>query len=136
MEWVFLDASGIIALLNKSDSLHKQAKQIYRSFLPSNYIFLTTDLVLLEVGNVLSELKFKNAVIKYLKSLQDSPKVKIVYTQKSDFEIGLKRYEKYRDKDWGLVDCISFELMEKYGCKQAFTHDHHFRQANFSVLIP
>ncbi len=135
MTWVFLDASGIIALLNKSDSLHVRAKCAFSPFKSPEYRLLTTDLILIEVGNALSDPRFKQSVTTYINSLQTSNKVKIVYTQKTDFDSGLERYSQYADKDWGLVDCISFTTMTQYNCSQAFTHDHHFSQAGFSVLI-
>lgn len=40
MEWIFLDASGIVALLNKSDQLHIQANAVYQRFRASWYRFL------------------------------------------------------------------------------------------------
>lgn len=135
MTWIFLDASGIIALLNKSDNLHEQAKQILNQFTSSNYRFLTTDLILVETGNTLSTPKFKNAVKSYIKTLQNSDKVQIIYTTKDDFDMGLGEFEKFQDKDWGLVDCISFDIMRRHHCTQAFTHDHHFEQAGFHILI-
>jgi predicted nucleic acid-binding protein len=133
--WIFLDASGIIALLNKSDNLHEQAQKTLNQFTASNYQFLTTDLILVETGNTLSTPKFKKAVKSYIKSLQNSNKVQIIYTAKDDFDIDLSEFEEFQDKDWGLVDCISFNIMRRHHCIQAFTHDHHFEQAGFKILI-
>ena len=136
MEWIFLDASGIVALLNKSDNLHERAKQLYLTLKPPTYHFLTTHIVLTEVGNLLSHPRFKQAVTTYLRNLQHSQNVEIVYTQKKGFDAGLERFIRYDDQEWGLTDCISFEIMGEYGCTQAFTNDHHFQQAGFIVLIP
>jgi len=136
MEWIFLDASGMIALLNKSDNLHRAAKQVFLTFTSTTYRFLTTDLVLAEVGNTLSQTKFKRAVSTYIAHLQHSDKVKIVYIRQVEFDLGLTKYTDYFDKTWGLTDCISFEVMNQYGCSQALTNDHHFTQAGFAILIP
>lgn len=136
MEWIFLDASGIVALLNKSDQLHIQANAVYQRFRASWYRFLTTDIVLMEVGNVLSQPAFKRAVNVYIETLRQSRKSSVIYTNEVDFTAGLQRYGKYADKDWGLSDCVSFEVMRQYSCTQVFTNDHHFTQAGFAILLP
>ena len=98
--------------------------------------FLTTDIVLMEVGNVLSQPAFKRAVNVYIETLRQSRKSSVIYTNEVDFTAGLQRYGKYADKDWGLSDCVSFEVMRQYSCTQVFTNDHHFTQAGFAILLP
>jgi predicted nucleic acid-binding protein len=44
-------------------------------------------------------------------------------------------YKKYNDKEWGLIDCISFVVMTEAGVKQALTFDQHFEQAGFEALM-
>lgn len=44
---------------------------------------------------------------------------------------GLGRYEGFFDKTWGLVDCVSFEVMLDHDSRDAFTPDRHFEQAGF-----
>jgi predicted nucleic acid-binding protein len=39
------------------------------------------------------------------------------------------------DKEWSLVDCTSFVLMERRGLTEALTTDHHFEQASFVRLL-
>jgi hypothetical protein len=39
------------------------------------------------------------------------------------------------DKDWTLVDCTSFVLMQRRGIREALTSDHHFEQAGFTALL-
>jgi predicted nucleic acid-binding protein len=51
------------------------------------------------------------------------------------FERGWLLYEQRPDKEWGLVDCISFILMQKRGVLHAVTNDHHFEQAGFIILL-
>ena len=44
-------------------------------------------------------------------------------------------YKQMDDKQWGLVDCISFVIMRERGVTEALTSDHHFVQAGFRVLF-
>jgi predicted nucleic acid-binding protein len=39
------------------------------------------------------------------------------------------------DKEWGLVDCASFVLMQQRGIAEALTTDHNFEQAGFIRLL-
>ena len=43
-------------------------------------------------------------------------------------------HEKYADKKWGLVDCISFVVMREAGLSEVLTFDQDFEQAGFMVL--
>jgi uncharacterized protein len=39
------------------------------------------------------------------------------------------------DKDYSLVDCSSFVIMERMGLTEALTNDRHFEQAGFVRLL-
>jgi predicted nucleic acid-binding protein len=39
------------------------------------------------------------------------------------------------DKEWSLVDCASFVVMNQLGIVEALTTDHHFEQAGFVRLL-
>jgi len=47
----------------------------------------------------------------------------------------LADFGKYKDKEWGLVDCISFVVMREKHIINALTSDEHFGQAGFKVLL-
>jgi predicted nucleic acid-binding protein len=40
-----------------------------------------------------------------------------------------------QDKEWSLVDCASFVVMQELGITEALTSDHHFEQARFVRLL-
>jgi predicted nucleic acid-binding protein len=61
--------------------------------------------------------------------------VKIVHV---DEAIDLASWEyllSRRDKDFSLVDCSSFVIMEKHGLRAALTTDKHFEQAGLLRLL-
>jgi predicted nucleic acid-binding protein len=132
---IFIDTVGIVALLNKRDALHQRARRIFKGFEKSEDTLYTTDLVIYEVGNTLCASRFKSAVIKFARYFRQSPNAEILYTSESDLDIALKLYETHRDKDWGLVDCASFDRMRRLGIEKTFTHDKHFKQAGFETLL-
>ncbi len=44
-------------------------------------------------------------------------------------------YCQRNDKNWGIVDCISFIVMEEGRITEALTTDIHFQQAGFRALL-
>ena len=48
---------------------------------------------------------------------------------------GWQLYSNRLDKDWGMIDCISFVIMQERNLTEALTSDHHFEQAGFKVLL-
>ena len=60
--------------------------------------------------------------------------VEIVHLSSELFNRGLTLYKKYQDKDWGLVDCISFVVMKEAEIHAALTFDRHFVQAGFQIF--
>src|SRR5215831_17266231 len=102
---VFVDTSFVLALVNERDQYHEQAEALSLKFEESKLI--TTVAVLLEIGNALAKdfRKEANAVIRLLRR---SSRVEVIQLDEALLEKALETYEKYDDKTWGLVDCISF----------------------------
>jgi len=49
------------------------------------------------------------------------------------FESGFDLYRRHTDKQWGLVDCLSFVLMRQMKLTTALAFDQHFPQAGSVV---
>lgn len=64
-----------------------------------------------------------------------SEEVEINHLTPELFDRAFELYRKYGDKDWGLVDCISFVVMRDAGIDEALTFDRHFQQAGFNALM-
>lgn len=47
----------------------------------------------------------------------------------------LQMYRERPHKEWGLTDCVPFNVMEDRGMSEALTTDGHFQQAGFRVLL-
>ena len=62
-------------------------------------------------------------------------KAKLVPPNLKQFEDALKQYRQARDKSWSLTDCASFNIMQHQGIRLALTHDRHFAQAGFDILL-
>ena len=54
---------------------------------------------------------------------------------RESFLRALERFSNRPDKDYSLTDCSSMNAMEAEGIRDILTHDHHFQQEGFNVLI-
>jgi len=89
--------------------------------------------VLLEIGNALSK-EFRAEAVSVINVLSRSARVEVIEVDSTLVDKGLAVYEKYADKTWGLVDCISFVVMREARLTEVLTFDRDFEQAGFTVL--
>ena len=132
MSRLFVDTLFIIALVNPRDQYHKCASKLAKDY--DSYPLLTTDSVLLEIGNALSR-NFKSQAIEIIDEFRNSDEVEIVHLSSLLFDKAYQLYRKYQDKEWGLVDCVSFVVMQEADVDSALTFDQHFIQAGFKALM-
>lgn len=132
---VFLDTAYAIALASQNDKHHEQAIVLAEKLEHESTILVTTRAVQLEIGNALSKQRYRQAGIQLLKSLDNDPTVNIVELSEKLYHDAFQLYRNRKDKEWGLVDCISFITMKQQNISEALTTDDHFNQAGFSVLL-
>jgi len=128
---VFVDTSFVIALINDRDQYFGQAQALSYQFEHSQ--LLTTEAVLLEIGNALAK-DFRKEAIEVIRVLRGGKNTEVIQIDQATFEKGFETYEKYEDKSWGLVDCISFTVMWERGVTEALTFDKDFEQAGFRIV--
>ena len=93
-----------------------------------------TDIILFEFRNSLSR-NFKNKAVELIEKILESDDIEIVFLTPELFEQAFSIYQQHQDKDWGLVDCLSFVVMKQNNINQALTFDRHFIQAGFQALM-
>ena len=135
MREVFLDTSYAIALSSEKDRFHNKALELADQIEAEKSVLITTRPVLLEIGNALSGLRFRESGALLLDSLENDPNVGIVSLTDALYQQGVRFFRKRMDKEWGLVDCISFVVMSERNIFDALTTDDHFRQAGFRALL-
>ncbi len=128
----FLDTGYLIALARAEDALHERAVAWGRT-LPGP--FLTTEYVLCEFMNAMSAPEDRPAAHLLLDRVQNHPRIGIVWASPTLFEAGIALHRDREDKHWSLTDCISFHVMREHGIQDGLTHDRHFEQAGFRVLL-
>jgi uncharacterized protein len=131
----FLDTSFAIALTSVPDRNHGRAVELADQLEANQTRLVTTQAILLEIGNALSKRRYRLAAISLLESLDADPNVTIVPLTAALYATAFGLFKNRPDKEWGLVDCISFAVMQERRIIDALTADDHFRQAGFRALL-
>lgn len=132
---VFLDTAFAISLSAVNDDHHELALLLSDELEADGVRLVTTRAVILEIGNSLSRQRYRNAAIELMQSLEEDDDVKIIPMTEDLYERGFELFRSRPDKEWGMIDCISFVVMSDFGIKSALTADKHFQQAGFNALL-
>lgn len=128
----FGDTSYYLALLIPQDANHLAARKLSSSL---RRRVVTSEFVILEVGNYLSATPARNHFAAFLQSLRADSFTTIVPATSGLLGRGIDLYVRRPDKSWSVIDCISFVIMEDQGLSDGLTADHHFEQAGFNVML-
>lgn len=130
---ILIDSAYVIALINERDRYHAQAKSLARRYRDQPLVI--SEGVLLEIGNALAG-RFRLKAAQIIEQFLGSSQIEVIYTSPQLLTSAITLYKQRADKQWGLVDCISFVIMRERGISEALTTDHHFVQAGFRALFP
>ena len=99
MSDVFVDTSFVVALVNKNDQYHGLAVELTERF--NGQGLVTTDAILLEIGNALSR-NFKREAVEVIEHFLTSDDVKVIHLQPPLFRKAFDLYKSHSDKQWGI----------------------------------
>ncbi len=135
MNVAFVDTQYFVAIFQESDQWHKRAVELESQIV--GYNFVTTDSVLCEVLNYFSGYgkETRHEVSAIVFDILDDESFQVIEQTRDVFLNGLKLYESRLDKGYSLTDCISMNVCQTLGIKEILTHDHHFEQEGFSILL-
>ena len=129
---IFIDTAYILALVNTADEHHHRAEAAAAAVPPP---FVTTEAVMVEIGNALSKVCWRHLGIDTLQDLRTDPDIEVVPVDAMLFDRALALYSSRIDKEWGLTDCISFVVMQERNLTHALTTDRDFVQAGFQNAL-
>lgn len=134
---LFADTSGLGNLIDPTQPHHMMAAGLYRALRRQNQRIVTTNYILTELVALLtSPLRIPRAlIIEFIEGLVASPFVEVVHIDPTLHEQAWHLLKSRPDKEWSLVDCASFVVMQQRGLTEALTTDHHFEQAGFVRLL-
>ncbi|MBZ5495765.1 MAG: PIN domain-containing protein [Acidobacteriia bacterium] len=126
-----MDTGAFYALADRRDPAHSRAAHFLEGF---NAVMLTTDFIFAETMSLLTKRLGKEVAVTFGHGLRTSPSIRIEEATPIMREEAWSLFSRHRDKDYDLIDCISFSMMESFGIREAFGFDRHFVQYGFRVL--
>jgi len=132
LKTLFIDTSAFYALFNRDDRHHQEASHFYQE---QSCIFITTQTVFIELLSLITKRLSKKNAIQHGQAIKAShERFKIIVMNEDQAERAWELFCKHKDKDYDLVDCLSFVCMKDLHITEAFTFDHHFAQAGFAKI--
>ena len=134
---LFVDTSGWANYLVKTEPFYAETSKLIQQCFTNKVELVTSNYILAELGALLySPLRVtKSQQIKILDVIKTASWVKVIHIDQATDQRAYQLWKSRSDKNWSLVDCSSFVLMQEEGIKKAITSDHHFEQAGFIELL-
>ena len=135
MRIAFVDTLYFVALFNPKDQWH--GRSIAAGKLVAESKLITTEDVLVELLNFFSEYgeKARRGAVAQAEGILSGANIEVTPQSHDAFIAGLTLYKARPDKGYSLTDCISMHTMREWGVSDILTHDDHFRQEGFTVLL-
>ena len=137
MNGIFVDTSGWANLFIKSEPLYRSAVGLILTCQQQRGHIVTSNYVLAELSALLmSPLRVdRETRLNLLHRIRTADWLEVIHVdppcETESWEYLLSR----RDKDFSLVDCSSFVIMQRLGLRNSLTTDGHFEQAGFTRLL-
>jgi predicted nucleic acid-binding protein len=74
-------------------------------------------------------------VANLIDQLRADPEVMIIHQTRDLFFAGVDLYWKRLDKGYSLTDCMPMLVCRAESISQVLTHDRHFQQEGFEILL-
>ena len=137
MSEIFADTAGWANFFVRTEPYHTQAVAWVRQWRLQGNRIVTTNYVFTELVALFhSPLRVsRSVVIRYIDAIKSAPYVETVHIDPTIDASAWALLKARLDKDWYLVDCSSFVIMQQRGITEALTTDRHFEQAGFIRLL-
>jgi uncharacterized protein len=126
---VFVDTSALLAVLDRSDERHVEAKRAWEELLSGSNTLFCHNYVLVETSAVLARRLGMEAVRVFERDIR--PVLRLVWITRELHEAGVGVQLTAGRRALSLVDCVSFEVMRRMGLRAAFAFDPHFREFGY-----
>ena len=128
----FVDTSALYALLVGTEAAHETVHRTFGQLAASSGKLVTTSYVLVETTALLQH-RIGLAAVRDLDQ-HVVPLLTIRWVDANLHRKGMKRLTRADRRRLSLVDCVSFETMEREAIGTALAVDEHFRDAGFRVV--
>jgi len=134
MRRVFADSLYWIALSHPGDQWHAAAMKASHTLQHAEIV--TTQEIL---GELLTAFRYnpqlRGIAARRVHQISADPRIIVITQSDHSFRAGFALYQSRSDKQYSLTDCISMETMRQQRVTEILTHDNHFTQEGFTILL-
>ncbi len=134
MRQVFADSLYWISLSHPGDQWHAAALNASHALQRAEIV--TTQEML---GELLSTFRYnpqlRAIAARRVHQITADPRIIVIPQSDHSFRAGFALDQSRSDKQYSLTDCISMETMRQHGVTEILTHDKHFTQEGFTILL-
>lgn len=128
---VFVDSSALMALLDRKQEKHDDAKRVWSVLLTDEFRLVTSNCVVVETCQLIQRRIGIGAVFAFSTDLL--PVLEVVWVDTETHNAGLTAVLAAGERRLGIVDCTSFEVMRREKIRYAFTFDAHFESRQLGL---
>lgn len=132
---VFVDTSGLYALVDRRDSRHVAARDVVVKLVRGGRRLVLTDQIVVESVNLANARSGKRVGVRVLDLIEQSAGIRMEWIGSTRFDATKAFFRKHADHGYSFTDCSSFVVMRELGLRSALTSDNHFAAAGFDVLL-
>jgi len=132
---VFVDTSGLYALVDKRDAHHEQAREVVEELLRAGRRLVVTDYIVTEAVNLANARSGSGVATRVLDLVEQSAGIRIEWIEAARFEKTKAFFRKHADHHYSFTDCSSFVTMRELRLTEALTTDRHFAEAGMQTLL-
>jgi predicted nucleic acid-binding protein len=132
---VFVDTSGLYALVDKKDANYEVAKDEVGKITRNGQKLVVSDYVIDEAVTLAKTRSGARVALRILDLIEQSVGIRIERIDVGRFDEAKAFFRRHADHDYSFTDCSSFVLMRELELRHALTSDRHFNEAGFEVLL-
>jgi uncharacterized protein len=134
MRRVFADSLYWIALSHQRDQWDAAALKASRALQSAEIV--TTQEMLSEFLTAFRHTpRLRSIAVRRVHQITADPQIIVILQSDLSFQAGFALYQSRHDKEYSLTDCITMEAMRQQSITEILTHDDHFRQEGFVILL-
>ena len=129
----FVDTSALLAVMDKDDAAHAEAKQAWLGLTALRATLITTSYLVLETVAIVQH----RIGVAAVRSFNDDifPILTIDWISSEQHTRGMGALLAPDRRNLSLVDCVGFDTMRKYELSNAFAFDRHFEEQGFTTRL-
>lgn len=134
MRTIFVDADAFIALTKQDDSSHKRAKQIFEKLQDAPVIFVTSNLVFIEVVTVLSQRINHETAVTFINNMKSEDSIfQIERINEDTEEKAIQIFIEQKSKNVSFVDCANIAIVRYKDMDGIFSFDSIYKKNGFKI---